>query len=256
MKIFCIGDIVGRYGRGMIRGYLDDIIYQKNIDFVVVNAENASHGNGMNRNAFEELSARNIDAFTMGNHTWGAKGIVEILEREPNVIRPANYDESCPGKGYTVIKKNGISVGVVNLIGQTFLPPCDSPFRTVDRILEELDTTVTIVDFHAEATSEKVAMGWYLDGRVSAVFGTHTHVQTADETILPKGTAYITDLGMTGSANSVLGRDKESIISKFLNGMPQKLALGVGMNRLCGCIFEIDEATGKAVGIERIMIKE
>lgn len=256
MKIFCIGDIVASYGRGMIQGYLDELVYKKEIDFVVANAENASHGNGMNRKAYEELSGYGIDAFTMGNHTWGTKEIMAILEKEKNIIRPANFDMECPGRGSAVISKNGKSIGIVNIIGQTFLPPCDSPFRAVDREIKKLGTTITLVDFHAEATSEKIAMGWYLDGRVSAVYGTHTHVQTADEEILPKGTGYISDLGMTGAANSILGRDKGAVLRRFVTGMPQKFDLGMGMNRLCGCIFDIDDQSGKTVGIERVMIKE
>lgn len=256
MKIFCIGDIVASYGRGMVQGYLDELVYQKEIDFVIANAENASHGNGMNRRAYDELCSYGIDAFTMGNHTWGTKEIAAILEKENNVIRPANFDTACPGKGSSLISKNGKSIGIINIIGQTFLPPCDSPFRAVDREIEKLNTTVTFVDFHAEATSEKIAMGWYLDGRASAVFGTHTHVQTADEQILPKGTGYISDLGMTGSLNSILGRDKTAVLNKFVTGMPQKFDLGVGMNCLCGCVFEIDEQNGKTINIERVMIKE
>lgn len=256
MKIFCIGDIVSTHGRDMIRGYLDELVYQKEIDFVIANGENAAHGNGMTKKVYEELCELGIDAFTMGNHTWGNRDISDILTEETNIVRPANFDKSCPGTGGIVVKKNDMSVGIINIIGQTFMNGgYDSAFRAVEQEIEKLGTTITIVDFHAEATSEKIAMGWFLDGKVSAVFGTHTHVQTADEIILPKGTGYITDLGMTGSANSVLGRDKGSVITKFVTGIPQKFELAAGMNRLCGCIFEIDE-TGKTVAVERVLIKE
>lgn len=259
MKIFCIGDIVSVHGRDMVRGYLDELKYQKNIDFVIANGENSTHGRGMSQNVYDELCELGIDAFTMGNHTWDCKDIANILEREKNVIRPANYDESCYGKGSTVLTaKNGKKVGLVNIMGRIFMEPTDSPFRSVEKEISfvKKQTNIILVDFHAEATSEKIAMGWFLDGKVSAVFGTHTHVQTADETILNKGTGYITDLGMTGSTNSVIGRDKGTIIDKFLNGMPQKFELGSGKNQFCGCIFDIDDKTGRTVEVERVLIKE
>lgn len=257
MKIFCIGDIVSSQGRDMVRGYLDELIYQKQIDFVIANGENAAHGNGLTKKVYEELCELGIDGLTMGNHTWGCKDITDILSTEKNVIRPANFDRDCPGRGTMLLSKKGKTIGVINLIGQTFMGNAyDSAFRAAEDAVKQFDTSVILVDFHAEATSEKIAMGWYLDGKVSAVFGTHTHVQTADESILPKGTGYITDLGMTGSANSVLGRDKGGVINKFLTAMPQKFELAVGMNCLSGCIFDIDEQSGKTIGVERILIKE
>lgn len=257
MKILCIGDIMGRYGRDMLRGYLDDLVYSKNIDLVAANGENAAHGRGMSAQIYEELCDMGVDVFTMGNHTWNCRDIVQLLNSGAKIARPANYEGRCPGSGtVTVHAKNGAYVSFVNIIGRVYMDPCASPFEAAVREIEKCTSDIIMVDFHAEATSEKIAMGRYLDGRVSAVYGTHTHVQTADETILPKGTGYITDLGMTGSLNSVLGMDCSMVINRFLNGMPQKYELGAGKGTLCGCIFEIDERTAKTVGVERISIKE
>lgn len=257
MKIFCIGDIMGRHGRDMLRGYLDDLVYSKKIDLVAANGENSAHGRGMTAQIYEELCAIGVDVFTMGNHTWNCRDIIKLLETESNIARPANYEGECPGKGCVTVKaRNGAYVSFINVIGRTYMDPCASPFEAASREVKKCRSDFILVDFHAEATSEKIAMGRYLDGRVSAVYGTHTHVQTADETILPKGTGYITDLGMTGSSNSVLGMDVSLVINRFLNGMPQKYELGAGKNVLCGCIFEIDNNTAKTIGVERVNIKE
>jgi metallophosphoesterase (TIGR00282 family) len=257
MKIFCIGDIMGSHGRDMLRGYLDDLIYSKGIDLVAANAENAAHGRGMSVPVYEELCALGVDVFTMGNHTWNCRDIVKLLDTETNIARPANYEGRCPGSGCASVRaKNGAYVSFINVIGRTYMEPCASPFEAAVREIEKCRSDIILVDFHAEATSEKIAMGRYLDGRVSAVYGTHTHVQTADEAILPKGTGYITDLGMTGASNSVLGMDTSLVINRFLNGMPHRFELGVGKNALCGCIFEIDDKTAKTTRIERINIKE
>ncbi len=257
MKILCIGDVVSRIGRDMLFKYVDELKYQKNIDLVLANGENSNHGRGMTHATFNEMTRAGVDCFTMGNHTWGAKDVVRLMQEE-HVIRPANYSGTVPGKGSMLIRtKNGDSIGVINLIGRTYMDPADSPFDAALREIEELkkSTNTIIVDFHAEATSEKEAMGFFLDGKASAVFGTHTHVQTADEQILPGGTGYITDLGMTGAYNSVLGMDKHIILDRFVNGMPGKFELAAGKGQFCGCIFDIDE-NGKCTDIERVYIRE
>lgn len=260
MKILCIGDIVSRVGREMLFRYVDDLKYQKNIDVVIANGENATHGRGLARNAYNELMRSGIDVVTMGNHTWDCREEISIIMRkEQNVIRPANYADSCPGKGSLIFTaKNGVKIGVINLIGRTFLEPHDSPFDAALREIEHLKhhTNIILVDFHAEATSEKLAMAFYLDGKVSAVFGTHTHVQTADETIFPNGTGYISDLGMTGPQLSILGREPSGIIQRFLDGMPQKFEIAYGKGQFCGCIFDIDEENGKCTNIERLFLRE
>lgn len=257
MKILCIGDVVSRIGRDMLFKYVDELKYQKNIDLVLANGENSNHGRGMTHTTFNEMTRAGVDCFTMGNHTWGAKDVIRLMQEE-HVIRPANYSGTVPGKGSMLIRtKNGDCIGVINLIGRTYMDPADSPFDAALREIEELkkSTNTIIVDFHAEATSEKEAMGFFLDGKVSAVFGTHTHVQTADEQILPGGTGYITDLGMTGAYNSVLGMDKHIILNRFVNGMPGKFELATGKGQFCGCIFDID-ANGKYTDIERVYIRE
>lgn len=259
MKILCIGDVVSRVGREMLFRYVDELKYQKNIDVVIANGENATHGRGMARNAYNEIMRAGIDIVTMGNHTWDCREISAIMRKEGNVIRPANYASSCPGKGSLIFTaKNGIKIGVINIIGTTFLTPNNSPFEAIDRETEKLkqQTDIIIVDFHAEATSEKLAMSFYLDGKVSVIFGTHTHVQTADELILPKGTGYISDLGMTGPQLSVLGREPAGIIQRFIDGMPQKFEISNNKGQFCGCIFDIDENNGKCTDIERLFLRE
>ena len=259
MKILCIGDIVSRIGRDMLFKYVDDLKYQKSIDLVVANGENATHGRGLARSAYNELMRAGIEIITMGNHTWDCKEIVDIMRKEGNVIRPANYSSGCPGDGSIIYTaKNGVKVGVISLIGRTYLEPSNSPFEAVEREIEKLkkSTNIILVDFHAEATSEKLAMAFFLDGKVSAVFGTHTHVQTADEIILPGGTGNITDLGMTGPQLSVLGREPSNIINRFRTGMPQKFEIAYGKGQFCACIFDIDEKSGKCTDIERIFIRE
>lgn len=253
MKILCIGDIVGRVGRDMVFSYLDKHLYD--YDLVIANGENAAHGKGITKNVYEELKRAGIDGITLGNHTWGCGDVKRILEFEDDIIRPANFDEGCPGVGSMVLKaRNGVLVGVINIIGRVYMQPADSPFTIVKKEIEKLKkkTNIILVDFHAEATSEKISMGYFLDGEVSAVFGTHTHVQTADEKILQNGTGYITDLGMTGPIHSVLGMDKSLIVNKFLNNMPVKFEVATGDGEFSGCVFEIDENTGKTVKVERI----
>ena len=256
MKILAIGDVVSQVGRNMVFEVLELIRYK--VDFIIANCENAAHGRGMTKPVYEELCRSGIDIFTMGNHTWGCPDIVKVMKYSDNVIRPANFEGDCPGEGYAIkLAKNGVRVGVINLIGRTYMQPAENPFFTADKCIERIKSKcdIIMVDFHAEATSEKIALGYYLDGKVSTVFGTHTHVQTADDTVLPKGTGYITDLGMTGPVHSVLGMNKDIIIERFLNGLPQKFDVATGRGQFCGCIFEIDETTGKTVSTERIYIR-
>lgn len=256
MKILTIGDIVSQTGRKMVFEVLD--LLAPKVDFVIANCENASHGKGLSKPVYEELCRSGIDMFTLGNHTWGCPDIATVLKYNENIVRPANFEGDCPGCGCAVMTaRGGVRIGVINLIGRVYMQAAANPFLTADTYIEKLKNKadIIIVDFHAEATSEKTAMGYYLDGRVSAVFGTHTHVQTADDTILPKGTGYITDLGMTGPICSVLGVNKDAVISKFLNGIPQKFEVTDGRGQFCGCIFEIDEKSGKTVSTERIFIR-
>lgn len=247
-------------GREMLFRYIDELKYQRNIDMCVVNGENATHGRGMARSAYNELIRAGADIITMGNHTWDCKEITDIMRKENNVIRPANLSSACPGEGSVVFTaKNGVKVGVINLLGRTYLEyQQDNPFDRADMEIEKLKekANIILVDFHAEATSEKLAMGFYLDGKVSAVFGTHTHVQTADETILEGGTGYITDLGMTGPKVSILGRSVTPIVERFRTGLPQKFEIATGGGQFCGCIFEIDEESGKCINLERLFIRD
>ena len=254
MKILTIGDIFGRVGRDAVFTMLDRMA--GSVDFIIANAENASHGRGLTKPVYEELKNAGINVMTTGNHVWGCSDIENVMRYNDDVIRPANFEGDIPGCGSCVIKaKNGVRVGVINLIGRTYMQgPISSPFLAADDEIEKLKgkADVILVDFHAEATSEKMALGYYLDGRVSAVFGTHTHIQTADAKVLPKGTGYITDLGMTGPEHSVLGLDKNTIIKRFINGMPQKFTVANGKGQFCGAVFEIDENTGKTISVERI----
>lgn len=259
MKILCIGDVVSRIGRDMLFKYVDELKYSKGVDFVIANGENSSHGRGMNRSAYSEMKRAGVDAFTMGNHVWGVKEVAGIMEEEGDVIRPLNMQGEQAGLGSVVLTaKSGVKIGIINLIGQVNMLPCNSPF---DAVIDEIErirekTPVIIVDFHAEVTSEKIAMGYYLAGKVSAVFGTHTHVQTADAKILQGGTGYITDLGMTGPKDSVLGMTKEIIVNRFVSGTPQKFEIATGRGQFCGCIFTVDETSGKCTEIERLYIEE
>lgn len=257
MRILFIGDIVGRPGREMLEQNLARLKQELRPNLTIANGENASGGKGISYKVVRFLFEQGIDAITMGNHTWDNKEIFDFIEDETKVIRPANYPEGTPGKGYTYIRYNDIEIGVVNLMGRTFLPPIDCPFRKADQILEEMQkrTKVIFVDFHAEATSEKLAMGWYLDGKVSAVVGTHTHVQTADERILPAGTAMITDVGMTGPRNGILGVEREAVIKKFITQLPVRFEVDKdGPTQLNAVVIDINKASGKAEKITRVSI--
>ena len=259
MKVLCIGDIVSRVGRDMLFKFVDELKYKKGVDFVIANGENSCHGRGISRACYSEMKRAGVDAFTTGNHVWGVKEIISLMQDEGDVIRPANLPSGSPGEGSVIVTaKNGVKVGIINLMGQVEMPPCDSPFTAAEREVERLKavTPVIFVDFHAEATSEKQAMGHFLDGKASAVFGTHTHIQTADLKILKNGTGYITDLGMTGPSDSVLGMNKTIIVNRFRTGIPQKFELAQGRGQLCGAIFTVDEGTGKCTAVERIWIDE
>lgn len=258
MKILFIGDIIGSPGRMAVRELLPPLISRKKIDFVIANCENAAAGFGVTRKNMEELFSYHIDVLTSGNHIWNKKEVLEFIGDYERLLRPANYPSSTPGAGSVLVPlETGEYVGVLNLAGRIFMQPIDCPFVAAKNKVAELreKTNIIIVDIHAEATSEKKALGWYLDGEVSAVLGTHTHVQTADEEVLPQGTAYISDAGMTGPFDSVIGIKKEIIIEKFLNQMPNKFDLAKDDIRMQGVIMNIDQASGKANSIERISIK-
>ena len=256
MNILFIGDIVGRAGRAVVAGHLADLISSRELDLVVANGENAAGGFGITPRLAQELLARGIDVLTSGNHIWDRREILEYFKIEPRLLRPANYP-SGPGEGlYQGITKAGIQYAVMNLQGRVFMANTDCPFRAADRLLEKVPASCKIrfVDMHAEATSEKVAMGWYLDGRVSAVVGTHTHIATADERVLPGGTAYITDVGMSGPYDSVIGITKETILERFLTQMPARFEAAENDARLSGVLIQADAETGRAVRIERLQL--
>ena len=259
MNILCIGDIVGKPGRHAIEGLLAGLKKEFKIDFVIVNAENSAGGAGITERIAEQLFNVGCDVLTLGDHVWDQKGIEEYLEEKDYILRPANFPEGVPGKGWCIKKtSSGHKVGVINLIGRVFMRySVTCPFLALKSIVEQIqkETPIIIVDMHAEATSEKIALGWHLDGKVSAIFGTHTHIQTADEKILPKGTAYITDLGMTGSYDSVLGRDIQQVLGRFLTQMPRRFEVATDNVQLHGALFEIDEETGRALSVKRIQKK-
>lgn len=259
MKVLCVGDVVSRVGREMLFRYVEDMKYQKGVDFVIVNGENSSHGRGMTRSCYDEMKRAGADVFTTGNHVWGCKEIRTLMDENADIVRPLNMQGEQDGCGSMILTaNNGVKVGIINLIGQINMLPCNSPFDAVEKEIEKIReiTPVIFVDFHAEVTSEKMAMGYFLDGRVSAVFGTHTHIQTADAKILENGTGYITDLGMTGPKDSILGMNKKIIIDRFVSGNPQKFEIAQGKGQFCGCIFTVDEATGKCTEVERLYIEE
>jgi metallophosphoesterase (TIGR00282 family) len=254
LKILFIGDIVGRPGRRVIKRVLREVIDSEAVDLVIANGENAAGGFGITKEVSRELFTAGIDLITLGNHTWDNREVNALLEAEERVIRPANYPEGTPGAGFNIVESTqGMAVGVINLLGQVFLEPLDCPFRTVDICLNQIKrkTKLIVVDMHAEATSEKQAMGWYLDGRVTAVVGTHTHVTTADERVLPQGTGYITDVGMTGPVNSVLGIKPALILQKFLTKRPVRFEVADGSAEMNAVLIEADEY-GLVRKIERV----
>lgn len=258
MKILFIGDIVGSPGRKAIKELIPKIKKKEKIEFVIANGENAAGGSGITPRLAEELFDSGVDVLTSGDHIWKKKEIFELLDSQDNILRPANYPPGVYGTGASVVKaKNNTQVGIINLVGRVFMEAVECPFRKASEEIETLKkkTKIIIVDIHAEATSEKIALGWYLDGQVSAIIGTHTHVQTADEKILPQGTAYITDAGMTGPHDSVIGRNKEHILARFLTQLPTRFEMAEDDIQLNGVIVDVDPKTGKASSITRITEK-
>lgn len=255
MKILMLGDIVGRPGRQIVREYLPSIRKKLGADFVVANGENASGGNGLTEKNAKQLLAAPIDVLTMGNHVWKQRETRDYIDQYDRIVRPINYPPKTPGQGSHIYDHDGVRIGVLNMSGQSFMDNLDSPFTAADRVVPALlaNSDVLLVDFHAETTSEKIAMGYYLDGQASAVVGTHTHVQTADARVLPKGTAFITDLGMTGPLNGVLGVKAEIIIEQLTTKMPVRYEIERQMPwQLNGVLIDVDEKTGRARHIERV----
>ncbi|RKY31514.1 MAG: TIGR00282 family metallophosphoesterase [Candidatus Omnitrophota bacterium] len=258
MKILFIGDIVGKPGRQAINQLLPGLKKEFNLDFVIANAENAAGGSGITSKVAKELFESGVGALTSGDHIWKKREIFEIMNQEERILRPLNFPLGVPGRGRAIFKTdNHLSLCLINLQGRVFMEALDCPFRTISEALEAVSkkTKVIIVDFHAEATSEKVAMGWYLDGKISALLGTHTHIQTADEKILPQGTAYITDAGMTGPLNSVIGRRVEDVLERFITGVPVRFEVASENIELQGVVVDIDENIGRARSIARIQRK-
>ncbi len=258
MKLLFIGDIVGRPGRDLVKRGLRAIVAAHDVDFVIANGENSAAGFGITREIGDQLFSYGVEVMTSGNHIWDKKEALDYIVREPRLLRPANYPAGAPGHGATLVTAtNGVKVGVVNVMGRVFLANIDDPFtaaaRAVARLRDE-GAALVFVDMHAEVTSEKIAMGWYLDGQATAVVGTHTHVQTADNRVLPKGTAYLTDAGMTGPHDGVIGVEKEPVIGRFLNGLPARFETATGDPRLNGAIVTADPATGLATAIERVSL--
>ncbi len=262
MKILFIGDIFGRPGRTIVREKLKGLVREHSIDLVLANGENAAAGFGITPSLAEDLFDLGIDVMTTGNHIWDKREIIDYFnsaDGNPHsparrLLRPANYAPSLPGHGIYEGRKLDVPYAVINLQGRVFMASNDDPFRKADELLQQTKAKVIFIDVHAEATSEKIALGWYLDGRVTAVVGTHTHVPTADERVLPGGTAYITDVGMTGPYDGVIGVNKEQIITRFLNNMPTRFEPATGDARLCAVVVDADDATGKARSMKRIMI--
>ena len=257
MNILLIGDIFGRPGRRAVRECLDEVVREHSIDFVVANAENAAGGFGLTPEIADELFGYGADVLTGGNHTWDKRQVLGLLEENERVLRPHNYPASNPGSGMAIFKSMDVSVAVLNIQGRVFMPTIDCPFQAIDRLIEAVqdEATVIVVDMHAEATSEKMAMAWHLDGRVTALVGTHTHVQTADEQLFPRGMAYITDLGMTGAHRSVIGVKVEQSLGRFLSGQPSRFEAAKGDVRFHGLVVSVDEESGKATGVNRIQLR-
>ncbi len=258
MNILFIGDVCGRCGRDTLFEYLEDIKYEYNIDYTIANGENSAGGLGITVTTYEEMTRAGVDFFTLGNHAFSKANDAKILlERGENVIRPANMlPKTLPGKGLDIVRgRNGERIAIINLLGRVYMEEADDPFKCADALIEEAKkvTDIIIVDFHAEATSEKEAMGFYLDGKATGIFGTHTHIQTADEKILPKGSAYITDVGMTGAVNSVLGMEVETAVGRFVTPEEShKFKSAEGKGRFCAIVVRVDENTGRALEVKRI----
>jgi metallophosphoesterase (TIGR00282 family) len=258
MKVLFIGDIVGNTGRNALKQVLPSLRSKFSPHIIIVNGENAAAGRGITAQIAREFFEWGVHGITMGNHTWDNKDIFDWIEEEPRLVRPANFPSGAPGRGSALIKANGKALGIVNLQGRTFLPPIDCPFRKADELVDELltETKCILVDFHAEASSEKIAMGWYLDGRASMVVGTHTHVQTNDDTILPNGTAYLTDVGMVGSKDGVLGMERTAVEYRFLTQMPTRFVVDEGKWHFHAVLADLDDESGSARSITKIRLTE
>ncbi|WP_010630888.1 TIGR00282 family metallophosphoesterase [Sporolactobacillus vineae] len=258
MKLLFIGDIYGKTGREMLQEYLPRMKSWFHPNITIVNAENSAHGKGITEKIYHQLLAMGADILTMGNHTWDNRDLFEFIDHADRLVRPANFPEGTPGTGLRVIQVNQTKIAVINLQGRVFLPPLDDPFRTADRLVAKArkETPVIFVDIHAETTSEKLALGWYLDGRVSAVVGTHTHVQTADERIFPRGTGYLSDVGMTGPYNGIIGVDRAAVTRRFLTSMPVRFESEQGSGQLGAVLITVDPKTAKATAINRILIND
>lgn len=257
MKVLMIGDVVARPGRLAVLERIQDLREQHAIDLAVMNAENVAGGFSITPRLAEELFESGIDVMTSGNHIFDKREVIPYIDKQPRLLRPANYPPGTPGKGMWVGEVRGTQVAVLSLMGRVFMPPADDPFRAADELINSLppEVKVRLIDMHCEATSEKVAMGWYLDGRASAVVGTHTHVQTADERILTDGTAYLTDIGMTGSYSGVIGMDRNDVIARFTSVTTRRAEHSTGDVRICAAVIDIDEATGRAREISRLSLK-
>jgi 2',3'-cyclic-nucleotide 2'-phosphodiesterase len=257
VKVLFIGDIVGSPGRSYVADCLPELMRQRTPDLVVANGENATHGKGLTQKSAEELYDAGVEIITMGNHTWDQREIFQFIDEDARIVRPCNYPEGTPGAGYTICRVKGRDFLIVNAMGRTFLSVLDDPFRAVQKILEKHPTIRHIlVDFHAEVTSEKLAMGWFLDGRASIVVGTHTHVPTADARVLPKGTGYLTDVGMVGPRNGILGMNRDVIIQRFLNHMPAKFEVAEGPRQFCAVEFVLDDESGRCLDVTPIFMAE
>lgn len=256
LKIQFFGDVIGKPGRRALCAYLKQ--HRGEADLVIANVENAAHGFGVQEQHLTELSDAGVMLFSGGNHTFDRKEIFDFIDDYPNLLRPGNYPEGTPGRGHCLIEAGGTKVGIINLHGRVFMEPLRSPFLIADELVSELtkETKIIYVDFHAEATAEKMALGWYLDGRVSAVVGTHTHVQTADERILPKGTAYLTDAGACGPIDSVIGMQLEGVFRRMVKQLPSRFEVAEGRAAVCGVAVTVDKDSGKAVEISRIRFEE
>lgn len=258
MKILFIGDVVGKPGRDILSNQIGRLKDKYNPTFMLVNGENAANGRGITKKIYHQFLELGFHGVTMGNHTWDNRDIFDWIDDADRIVRPANYPEGTPGVGVMKLKQNGKKLAVINVMGNVFLPSLDCPFRTVDRLIEEVrdEVDAIFVDVHAEATSEKIAMGYHLDGRAQVVVGTHTHVQTADERVLPNGTAYITDVGMTGPLDGVLGMDASVVLKKFMTQLPVRFEVAEGREQLNGVFITIDDQTKRATKIERIHLDD
>lgn len=256
LTILFFGDVIGKPGRRALCTYLKT--KKPSADLIIANVENAAHGFGVQEQHISELTDAGVNVFSGGNHTFDRREIFDFIEDYPNILRPANYPEGTPGRGYTIVECAGTKVGIINLHGRVFMEPLRSPFLIADEILKTIEeqTKIIFVDIHAEATAEKQAVGWYLDGRVSAVVGTHTHVQTADERILPKGTGYLTDAGACGPMNSVIGMNFDGVFRRMVQQLPSRFEVAEGRAAVCGVMVKINKSTGKAESLERIRFEE